>query len=67
MRAKPQIRFIDILHLSELYCRQYTEKNLCLSRLQNDVFFRDFVGQYYTALYWGKEPSLVIKTDVPLF
>ena len=59
--------FPTILHLAEMYCEQYKERNLCLSQEQNDVFFRDFVGQYYAALYWGKMPSPVINTDIPLF
>ena len=56
-----------ILHLSEMYCEQYSEKDLCLSPEQNDAFFSDFVGQYNSATYWGKEPSHVINTDIPLF
>ena len=67
MRTPPKQDFATILHLAEMYCEQYKERNLCLSQEQNDVFFRDFVGQYYVALYWGKMPSPVINTDIPLF
>ena len=67
MRKKPKVTFAMILDLSEMYCEQHREKNLCLSPEQNDAFFRDFVGQYYSAIYWGKEPSPVINTDIPLF
>lgn len=67
MRTPPQKDFATILHLAEVYCKQYNERNLCLSPEQNDSFFRDFVGQYYAAIYWGKEPSPVINTDIPLF
>lgn len=67
MRKKPKVTFAMILHLSEMYCEQHREKNLCLSPEQNDAFFRDFVGQYYSAIYWGKKPSPVINTDIPLF
>ena len=59
--------FAIILHLAEMYCQQYNERNLCLSQEQNDAFFRDFVRQYYSAIYWGKEPSPVIDTNIPLF
>lgn len=67
MRKKPKVTFATILHLSEMYCEQHREKNLCLSPEQNEASFRDFVGQYYSAIYWGKEPSPVINTDIPLF
>lgn len=59
--------FAMILHLAEMYCEQYEKRNLCLSPEQNEAFFRDFVNQYYSAIYWGKEPSPVINTDIPLF
>lgn len=59
--------FAMILHLAELYCEQYEERHLCLSQDQNDAFFRDFVNQYYSAIYWGNGPSPVINTDIPLF
>ena len=67
MRRKPQLTFATVLHLAEMYCNQYGERNLCLSQEQNDAFFRDFVGQYLSAIYWGKEPSPVIHTEIPLF
>lgn len=67
MRKQPKVTFATILHLSEMYCDQYRERNLCLSPEQNEASFRDFVGQYYAAIYWGKEPSPVINTDIPLF
>lgn len=59
--------FTAILHLAELYFDQYRERNLCLSPLQNEVLFSDFVHQYYSAINWGKEPKPVINTDMPLF
>ena len=59
--------FSTILHLAEQYQNQYKERSLFLSQEQNDAFFNDFVGQYFAAVYWGKEPSPVINTDVPLF
>lgn len=55
MRKKPKLRFVDVLHLSELYCEQYREKNLCLSQTQNDYLFRDFVWQYTSTLYWERK------------
>lgn len=65
MRKKPKLRFIDVLHLSELYCEQYAERNLCLSPQQNDYLFRDFVWQYTSTLYWkGEEIVPVINTDL---
>ena len=67
MRKKPKVTFATILHLAEMYREQYNKRNLCLSQEQNDAFFRDFVGQYYSAIYWGKEPSPIINTDIPLF
>lgn len=68
MRKKKQkVDFLTILHLAELYCKQYEERGLCLSQEQNDAFFRDFVGQYNCAVYWGKEPKPVINTEIPLF
>ena len=51
MRTAPKQDFLTILHLAEQYQDQYRERNLCLSPEQNDVFFRDFVGQYYSAIY----------------
>ena len=50
MRRKPQLTFATVLHLAEMYCNQYGERNLCLSQEQNDAFFRDFVGQYLSAI-----------------
>lgn len=67
MKKKPKITFATILHLSEKYCDQYTNKNLCLSPEQNEASFRDFVNQYYRALYWGKPIKLVIDPNVLLF
>lgn len=67
MKKKPNLRFIDVLHLSDLYCEQYAGRNLCLSQQQNDTCFRDFVGQYYAALYWRNEPFPIINTEIPLF
>ena len=67
MRTPLKKDFATILHLAEKYCEQYRERNLCLSPEQNDAFYRDFVGQYYAALYWGKFPTPIIKTDIPLF
>ena len=67
MNCAPKQDFLTILHLAERYQDQYRERNLCLSPEQNDAFFRDFVEQYYSAIYWGKEPSPVINTEIPLF
>ena len=67
MRTAPKQDFLTILHLAEHYQDQYRERNLCLSPEQNDAFFRDFVEQYYSAIYWGKEPAPVINTEIPLF
>jgi hypothetical protein len=67
MRELPKQNFATIFYLAEMYCDQYREKNLCLSQEQNDAYFRDFVWQYYSAIYWGKEPAPVINTDIPLF
>jgi hypothetical protein len=65
MRKKPKLRFVDVLHLSELYCEQYREQNLCLSQTQNDYLFRDFVWQYTSTLYWeGKVIKPVINLDL---
>lgn len=65
MRKKPKLRFVDVLHLSELYCEQYREQNLCLSQTQNDYLFRDFVWQYTSTLYWeGKVIKPVINFDL---
>ena len=64
---KPEVDFLTILHLSELYCKQYDEKGYCFSQEQNDAYFRDFVGQYYGAVYLGQEPHPVINPDIPLF
>ena len=67
MRTPPKQDFATILHLSEMYCEQYRERNLCLSPKQNEASFRDFVNQYYSALYWGKPINLAIDPNVPLF
>ena len=61
------VDFATILHLAEMYCGQYRDRHSCLSQEQNDAYFRDFVRQYYSAIYWGKEPAPVINTDIPLF
>ena len=67
MRTPPKQDFATILHLAEIYCDKYNERNLCLSPEQNEASFRDFVGQYYGALYWGKPINLAIDPNVPLF
>lgn len=67
MKQKPQVTISMIFHLSEKYYNQYTERDLNLSPEQNEACFRDFVNQYVIALYWGKTPSPVINTDIPLF
>ena len=67
MITPPKQDFVTILYLAEMYCEQYKKRNLCLSQEQNNAFFRDFVGQYYSAIYWEKEPSPVINIDIPLF
>ena len=67
MEQKPNITISMIYHLSEKYFDQYVERGLELSQEQNDACFRDFVNQYCSALYWGKTPSPVINTDIPLF
>ena len=65
MRKKPKLRFVDALPLSELYCEQYRDQNLCLSQTQNDYLFRDFVWQYTSTLYWeGKFITPVINLDL---
>ena len=65
MRKKPKLRFVDVLHLSELYCEQYRDQNLCLSQTQNNYLFRDFVWQYTSTLYWeGKFITPVINLDL---
>lgn len=66
-KKKQEVDFLTILHLAELYCDKYRERNLCLSQEQNDAFFRDFVRQYYSAIYWGEDPQPVINTEIPLF
>jgi hypothetical protein len=67
MKRKPKITISMIFHLSEKYYDQYTERDLNLSPEQNEACFRDFVNQYYSALYWRKQINLVIDTNVPLF
>ena len=67
MREKPQISFATIFLLAEIYQEQYRERSLCLSTEQNDASFRDFVAQYYSALYWGQPVHPVIDPDVLLF
>ena len=66
MRKKPKLTFLDILHLAEIYGEQYNERNLCLSPEQNDASFRDFVRQYYSALFWDTPINLVIDTEAPM-
>ena len=67
MKQKPKVTISMIFHLSEKYYDQYMERGLELSPEQNEACFRDFVAQYYSALYWEKTPSPVINTDIPLF
>ena len=67
MRKKVKKDFATILHLAELYCEQYDKRNLCLSQEANDWHFRDFVNQYYSAIYWGQKPNPVINADIPAF
>ena len=67
MRIPPKQDFVTILHLAEIYQDQYRERNLCVTPEENDVFFCDFVHQYYAALYWEKEPAPVINTEVLMF
>ena len=64
---EPKVEFSTILHLAELYCKQYAEKSYFFSQEQNDAYFRDFVAQYYGAVCWGREPHPVINPDIPLF
>ena len=59
--------FLTILHLSELYCEQYSQMNYCFSQEQNDACFRDFVQQFYASIYWGKKPHPTINLNIPLF
>jgi len=66
-KKKEEVDFLTILHLAEMYCNQYRARNLCLSQEENDVFFRDFVHQYYGATHWDKEPALIINTEIPMF
>ena len=67
MRKKVKVDFLTILHLAELYQKQYLEMGLCLSPEQDDASFRDFVQQYYSALRWGKKPSPILNPNVALF
>ena len=67
MRTPPKKDFATILHLAEKYCEQYRERNLCLSPERNEASFRDFVNQYYSALYWRKPINHVIDPNIPLF
>lgn len=67
MKQKPIVTISMIFHLSEKYYDQYVERNLNLSPEQNETCFHDFITQYCSALYWGKNPSPVINTDIPLF
>lgn len=64
---KIKFDFMTVLHLAEIYHDQYLERNLQLSELQNEASFRDFVHQYTSSMYWGKEPNLVINPEAPLF
>ena len=66
-RLKAYKEFGTILHLAEAYQEQYKERGLCLSPERNDACFKDFVGQYFGALKFGKKPSPVIDPDIPLF
>ena len=67
MKQKPQVTISMIFHLSEKYYDQYMERGLELSPEQNEACFRDFISQYYSAWYWGRTPSPIIDTDIPLF
>lgn len=67
MKKKPKIDFATIHHLAWAYQEQYLERGLCLSAEQDDACFRDFVWQYYSALYWGKPINPTITTDILSF
>lgn len=67
MRKESKVTLATILHLSEMCCEPYRERNLCLPPEQNEASFRDFVNQYYSALYWRKPINLVIDPNIPLF
>lgn len=67
MRQKPKVTISAIFHLSEKYFDQYVERGLDLSPEQNEASFRDFVNQYYSALYWGEPISPVINPNALLF
>ena len=67
MRKEPELTFATVLHLAELYCEQYEERGLYLSPEANNWYFRDFVNQYQSAIYWGKKPNPVINLDIPAF
>lgn len=59
-----KVDFATILHLAELFNNQYEEKGLQLTPKQNEICFRDFVWQYYSALHWGKKPNPMIDIDL---
>ncbi len=59
--------FARVLHLAEDYQEEYKRRGLCLSPLQNEASFRDYVGQYYGALNHGEKPNPYIDINVPLF
>ena len=64
---KPNVDFLTIMHLSELYAKQYGEMGYSFSQEQNDAYFRDFVSQYYCAIYRNQEPHPIINPDIPIF
>ena len=67
MKKEPELTLATVLHLSEMYCDQYNERRLCLSPEANEWYFRDFVNQYRSATYWGKQPNSVINLEMPAF
>lgn len=67
MRKKPKLDFATVLHLAENYQDQYREMNLCLSPEQNEASFRDFVWQYTSAVFWGKEPNPILNPHARLY
>ena len=66
-RKRIKVDFSTIMYLSKVYQEEYNERELCLSVEQNKASFRDFVGQYYSAQYWGTKVSPTIMPDIPLF
>ncbi len=62
MKRKVNISFATVFHLAESYQEEYKRRNLLLSPIENEVFFKDYVQQYIDG---NKHP--VINTDIPLF